>query len=497
MHFQILSHAGLLIQGAGKSLVFDPWLLGSAYWRSWWNYPPVARNLWENLNPDFILLTQNHWDHFHGVSLRKFSRDTTMLISKSPFGRMKNDLVEMGFFKIVELEHAKKFDLAPDYYLTLYQVYPFMQSAVVVECEGIKLFNANDAKFLVLPLKQILNNHRKIDFVFRSPRSINSSACFDFMDAPTRAAENPEDSLRDFTAFVTSVGAQYAIPFASNHCYLHREVFHLNHTLVTPDLVVDYFQSERLQGPEIKVMVSGDKWTSEHGFSIADSLLFQDRELRLQAYAADQTSLLEGFYVKEAKADISLAQVEEHFRIFIRSMPWLIRRFFKNHPVTYVLMGKRDFHFWVDIFRGTIREVGPVEDAHHPLQIHTSAYIFRHCMALNLFHSLSLSKRVLYRCHQKDAKYLRLLELLFNAYEYGILPLHKLFAPKFIGACLPRWREILVYGVILYHKGIGNAFTRQGYFGPREHGLNGSNLPPESNSRPIKKALKSNLETQI
>lgn len=134
MHFQVLSHTGLLIQGAGKTLVIDPWLLGSAYWCSWWNYPPVARNLWENLNPDFIALTQMHWDRCHGVSLRMFSRDTILLIPKSPFGRMKKDLEDMGFFKIVEIGHAKKFTLAPDFHLTQYQVDPFMQSATIAIC---------------------------------------------------------------------------------------------------------------------------------------------------------------------------------------------------------------------------------------------------------------------------------------------------------------------------------------------------------------------------
>src|SRR6185295_4916310 len=76
MLFQILSHAGLLVQGAGKTLVCDPWLVGSAYWRSWWNYPPVPRGLAESLRPDFIYLTHVHWDHFHGPTLRKFPRDT-------------------------------------------------------------------------------------------------------------------------------------------------------------------------------------------------------------------------------------------------------------------------------------------------------------------------------------------------------------------------------------------------------------------------------------
>jgi hypothetical protein len=34
----VLSHAGLSVTGSGVNLICDPWLVGSCYWRSWWNY---------------------------------------------------------------------------------------------------------------------------------------------------------------------------------------------------------------------------------------------------------------------------------------------------------------------------------------------------------------------------------------------------------------------------------------------------------------------------
>jgi UDP-MurNAc hydroxylase len=40
MEFQTLSHAGLRVAAGGAELLCDPWLVGSVYWRSWWNYPP-------------------------------------------------------------------------------------------------------------------------------------------------------------------------------------------------------------------------------------------------------------------------------------------------------------------------------------------------------------------------------------------------------------------------------------------------------------------------
>src|SRR5690348_18027489 len=41
MRFRILGHACLEVTSNSKQLLCDPWLVGSAYWRSWWNYPPV------------------------------------------------------------------------------------------------------------------------------------------------------------------------------------------------------------------------------------------------------------------------------------------------------------------------------------------------------------------------------------------------------------------------------------------------------------------------
>ena len=74
MKFTILSHAGLLVEHAGARLVCDPWLLGSCYWRSWWNFPEPDPELIADLGADFIYLTHLHWDHFHGPSLKRLFR---------------------------------------------------------------------------------------------------------------------------------------------------------------------------------------------------------------------------------------------------------------------------------------------------------------------------------------------------------------------------------------------------------------------------------------
>ena len=57
----------------------------------------------------------------------------------------------MGFTNVTELRHAQAVELAPDFRITSYQFGIFLDS-LVIECEGIKILNANDAKFMGGPL---------------------------------------------------------------------------------------------------------------------------------------------------------------------------------------------------------------------------------------------------------------------------------------------------------------------------------------------------------
>ena len=466
MEFQVLSHAGLRIKGAGLELVFDPWLVGSTYWRSWWNFPPVPAGLTDTLKPDFIYLTHIHWDHFQGPSLRLFPKETRILIPRDHNPRLKVDLVKMGYRNVTELRHGESIDLAPGFRVTSWHFYPFTDSAAVVECEGTVLFNTNDAKFMGRPLDQIRRRHPRIDFVFRSHSSANPRVCFDFTDAPNQARQDNGDYLRDFAAFAQSTGTRYAIPFASNHCFLHKEVFRFNNTVTTPSQVEAYFRKHGIVDPEIKVMVAGDSWSSRDGFKQSAVDWFSDRDARLLKYAQAKGPVLEKFYALEARADVTLPQVEKYFQRFRATLAWPIRRLFKGRPIGYALTGKQLRFFVVDLYRGTVQEAQGLDDAAHPLQIRTSSHIFKQCMALDLFLYLGISKRVVFRCRQADAKYLWLLEFCFNLYECHMLPLRRMLRPRFVAAWIPRWREALLYATILVRKAMGKGFSVSDYLPP-------------------------------
>ena len=72
MEFKILGHACLLVKSKTHSIIVDPWLLGSCYWRSWWNFPGAVFDEEELAQVDALIISRVHWDHWHGPTLKRF-----------------------------------------------------------------------------------------------------------------------------------------------------------------------------------------------------------------------------------------------------------------------------------------------------------------------------------------------------------------------------------------------------------------------------------------
>jgi hypothetical protein len=451
MEFQILSHAGLLVKNKpGKSLICDPWLVGSSYWRSWWNYPPVSPALVNSLQPDFIYLTHIHWDHFHGDSLKKFRSDIPIIVPKGNYTRMKDDLFYLGYSNIIELKHGEPLQLDKDFCITSYQFWLFLDSALLIECDGIKLLNLNDSKHMGLTLKQITRNHHPIDFVFRSHSSANERLSYEIVDEPHAAVDDLDRYIKEFAQTTKATKATYAIPFASNHCHLHKDSFHFNQYIQHPLLVEEYFKRQQIQSPVLKVMVSGDSWSSETGFDISDKDWFTNREQLLADYLQQQTESLEKFYRQENQTDIDKHVVADYFELFSASLPFFIRRYFKRIHFTYVLSAgdKTKYIYHINISNGRVVELPsdtPLDHINYPIQIHTTAFIFLRGIEFKIFSHMCIGKRVFYKVTAKHKKYMEALNLVFNAYEYDLLPLRRLFTCRSVESWLMRWREIILY----------------------------------------------------
>lgn len=453
MKFQVLSHAGLLVQSSsGKSLICDPWIVGSSYWRSWWNYPPVSKELVQSLKPDYIYLTHIHWDHFHGPSLNKFSKETPIIVPTGNYTRMKDDLNYLGFHNVIELKHGEKKAIDKDFSITSYQFWMFLDSAALIECEGVKLLNLNDSKHMGPTLKQIVNKHKPIDFVFRSHSSGNERLSYEVVDDPDAKLDDLEKYIKEFALTVTATGAKYAIPFASNHCHLHKDSFHFNKMIQHPKLVKKYFHDHDIKSPEVQVMVTGDSWNKTNGFTVSDKKWFDERELYLSQYLNENKESLQKFYTEEDETIIDKSLVDEYFKKLSIYLPFFIKKYFRDKTFTYVLYTHDvpTYIYNINIATGKVTELDATTQLNHhdyPLQIHTTAFIFLRGIQFKIFSHMCIGKRVFYKVTKEEKKYMEALNMVFNFYDYDMLPVKKILSGRSIQSWFMRWRELLLYAM--------------------------------------------------
>jgi len=102
------------------------------------------------------------------------------------------------------------------------------------------------------------------------------------------------------------VKPQYAIPFASNHCYLHDDVFQFNEYICNPHELKQYVADHaKDRGWELQIMSPGSWWTSESGFELGDDSSFDNLEKSLAVYKQDVSGSLDRTRTDENRARIT------------------------------------------------------------------------------------------------------------------------------------------------------------------------------------------------
>jgi UDP-MurNAc hydroxylase len=452
IRFQIVSHAGLRVNVGDNELLTDPWLLGSCYWRSWWNYPPVSDELVKGLRPNFIYLTHLHWDHFHAPSLRRFPPDTPIIVPYDRYDRMVRDLRAVGMRNIRELRHGERLELAPGLAIRSYHFSPFVtDSVVVIEAGDVVLLNANDAKVVGAPLAQILSDYPRIDFCFRSHSSANPRANFEYIGESHAAVDSNEHYLRAFALFIERVAPRFAIPFASNSCLLHDDVYHHNPAVQTPLMVEKYyreFAARRGLISKIQVMVAGDSWSSEKGFSIAEQDWFIRRPEHLEEYRRRVEPALEKQRKLEARIKVPLGAMEKFFANVARGTPRALLGPLRKREVLLVANSERETsRFAVNLGTGTVR----VPDAAEvfDMRIEFPALVLLQSLTMNMFGQAGISKRVHYYATRDAMRALKRFNVILELFECQALPLRGAVSMRAAKALLPRWREGVLYIKVL------------------------------------------------
>jgi UDP-MurNAc hydroxylase len=459
MKVRVLGHACLYIEHLDVRLLIDPWLIGSCYWRSWWNYPEVPADLLEQIRPTHIYITHLHWDHYHGPSLRRFlADDPVILLPKSPTIRMVKDMRrDFRFSRIRELSHGKKYPLGPDFAIYSYQFNPvFIDSSLVVESANACLFNANDSKVFGLSLRQIIQRHPQFDLVFRSHSSASADPyCVDGVD-PWATSRSPRDYALDFLAFAEASGAKFAIPFASSHVYLHKDTETFNQYYNSPQKVMDEFS--KLSSPHFRCvqMPPGSSWSDDAGFSLVEHDYSQINH-HIQALQTKHHSTLAKHYQREKSVSLNEASFTRYFTGFSRAIHFPLKQlrfaFFASASIHGDMPGtlaivdtkKRQTLFLYDVTYSPAL----IDEQKLDFILRVNPLVLNDCTKKSMFNTFAASKLLRIQPNANSKRYLSFFSLA-DLYENDGLPLWRCLEPRQLINRLRRLREPLDVAWFVY-----------------------------------------------
>lgn len=347
MRVTVIGHSCLRAETRAGTILVDPWLFGSCYWRSWWHFPPTAEPDATTLAPDYVYLTHHHFDHFHYPSMRRLERSARVLIPRFGVDVMADEVEGLGFARPTELVHGKVTDLGDGVRVASYQ-YGFDDTAFVIAEDDEVIVDVNDCKIRGRALAQIVRDFGRPTIACKSHSFAQSYPVFYDSDDPEQLRlVSAQTYIDDFHDVMAQLRPRYAIPFGSMVGFLHPESAPLNDHLVTPGAVVDGVAAKGgLADTEVVTMAPGDVWDGATGFDRTDVDWYADRERHLADLTATYRGKLDDQAAAEAGVTVAWRDFEGYFGRFVREVPRLLGGRLAPKPFVFHVPSDPDRPYW-------------------------------------------------------------------------------------------------------------------------------------------------------
>jgi hypothetical protein len=211
-----IGHATMLVLEDGKPLVAtDPWLIGSALWRSWWleRYPTAAeRELVKNAEQLYV--THSHPDHFHWPTLRAMG-PRSLFLPRFPH-YMLPEFCERNGYPVRIAEPWQWYRLGKSVRIASIPI-PFDDSMLIVDTPETTIVNLNDTSARRKLLQEVrremlVPNKPLVALKSYSPASSGNTT---FVDGKPMPMKSKADYTAVAQAMTEALGATHFVPFAS------------------------------------------------------------------------------------------------------------------------------------------------------------------------------------------------------------------------------------------------------------------------------------------
>jgi UDP-MurNAc hydroxylase len=275
MRVTYYGQACVLAEAGGLKILTDPWLTEGAYLGSWF-HTHLLSDAGVTLESfpkdiDYIFLSHEHLDHCDAAALARFSPDVPILICRFPTPKFRDHLKSLGFANIRELESGQLLALENGVTITIFATVEYTNdSAILIEHEGVRLFNETDCKLSYSDLEKL--GSQRIDIGFYMFSGANWYPML--YDYPSEVIaelvqRRRKSLLRSFVQRVKLTKPRFAVPAAGPCTVLAPELLWLNSAdlgiFIDPLLAVNELRAASVPSQPL-YMAATDVWDSLTGY---------------------------------------------------------------------------------------------------------------------------------------------------------------------------------------------------------------------------------------
>ena len=213
----------LLLEDNVPLLTTDPWLIGSAYWRSWWlEKYPTPEEFDEVAKAKHVYITHSHPDHFHYPTLRRLGTRST-LNPRFPRYELTAFLESEGISAKV-MEPWRWYKLSENARAASIPV-PIDDSILLIDTPHAYVANLNDSvprmSLLRFIRSEMITEEKPVVMLKSySPASIASAI---YRDGQRSQMKTKEDYTHTAIRLAEALGATHYVPFASQAFFSRRD----------------------------------------------------------------------------------------------------------------------------------------------------------------------------------------------------------------------------------------------------------------------------------
>ena len=261
MKVTFIGHAAILVEAGGIRILSDPWWKGPCFGAQWWIYPSPDLESVRERPIDYIYISHGHNDHYHPGTLKTFSKETRILVSKDI--DLASAVRELGF-EVIELAPDQEFPLADSVTCRIWETCG--EDTIMTISDGKEVcVNLNDAMHPYsrdiqdVHIEKLKALHPNIDYVFCGYGvASHFPNCYRVpgKDQNATAANRQHYFNAQWASIIHRLNPTFSFPFAAGVALLEEDLFWSNEPTHNAERPTDLFRKLHPHSPTTAIDIA-------------------------------------------------------------------------------------------------------------------------------------------------------------------------------------------------------------------------------------------------